>query len=61
MLGIPEYELRNVLHGRYRPTPEIREQLPVILQTPLSALFAPELLTPSPYPPRRRKRLEPVA
>ncbi len=55
LIGVPHYELRNVVHGHYRPTPAIRDQLPVVLQTPLSALFLPDMLTP-PRGPLERSR-----
>ncbi len=60
LIGVPEHELRNVIHGHYRPTLAVRDRLPVVLQTPLSSLFLPEMLAPSPI--RRKQRTpEPVS
>lgn len=53
VIGVSEYELRDAVSGKVRPSIDVREKLPLFLQVPLVDLFEPELLA---VVPRRRQR-----
>ena len=54
LIGVSDAELRATLYGKCRPSALVRQQLPLILGTPLQTLYDADVLAEEKRPPVRR-------